>query len=264
MFQETSVIRRLNLFRSNLFEVELECERIASAARPGQFVHLLITGVPGVLLRRPFSVAGVEGDRLRLIVKIAGKGTQALAHKRIGDTCDLIGPLGSGFEFSAEGGVILVGGGIGVAPLLFLQEELRNRGISVTFFLGGRSREEFPLEDEEVRRRGIVACTDDGSYGERGFVSEIFEDFINGTRQTVAVVCSCGPAVMMKETARLCRDYRIPHHASLESRMACAVGVCQGCAVKTASRGDRDGQYRLVCKDGPVFDADLIEWDSIC
>jgi dihydroorotate dehydrogenase electron transfer subunit len=263
MFQETSRIRRLNPFRPALFEVELESPEIASAARPGQFVHLLIEGTPQVLLRRPFSIAGVTGDRIRLIVKIVGRGTRAFSQYKIGDTCDLIGPLGSGFGMSNGGEVVLIGGGIGVAPLLFLQDELAVNKIPVTFFLGGRSRDEFPLECEEVARRGIIACTDDGSYGEPGLVSAVFERFIHAPRRQIAKVYSCGPTVMLKETARLCRDHLLSHSVSLESRMGCGMGVCQGCAVKVALKQGPGAEYRLVCTDGPVFDADLIAWDSI-
>ncbi len=262
MIQEIGVVRHLHRFRHTLFAMEIELPGIARMAKPGQFVHLRLEGIPEVLLRRPFSIAEVAEDWIKLIVKIVGTGTAGLAKYKIGRTCDAIGPLGEGFSYDDVEAAYLVGGGIGDAPLLFLQDELDKRGKKTHFFLGARTHKEFPLEDESVSERGIIACTDDGSYGKAGFVTIVFEEHLQGGVEEGATVFSCGPVPMLKAAARICEKYGLPHQVSLENRMGCGVGVCQGCALKLQEGGERGG-YRLVCQDGPVFDASSIDWSLI-
>lgn len=263
MILERGVVRQIQRFRPTLFSLLLELPGIASRARPGQFIHLRISNAPGILLRRPFSIAGVEGDSLlKLIVKIVGSGTAKLAYVAEGSACDAIGPLGKGFDWSGADSAFLLGGGIGDAPLLFLQDELVKLGVRNCFFLGARTLDEFPLEDGIVADRSIIPCTDDGSFGEKGFVSSVFEKYLKASDSEGARVFSCGPVAMMKEVARICALKGLPHRVSLENRMGCGVGVCQGCALRLKDDEERGG-FRLICHDGPVFDAAEIDWSLI-
>lgn len=262
MIQETGVILHKNRFRSEIFSLTLALPKIAASAKPGQFVHLLLSSVPNTLLRRPFSIAEVQEGNLRLIIKIIGPGTTVLSEWKEGTECDVIGPLGHGFTYDELKVAYLVGGGIGVAPLLMLQDELKRACKDVHFFLGAKTHGEFPLTNEEVNSRKIIPCSDDGSFGDKGFVSSIFQSQLKSRIIPDARVFSCGPVAMMAETDRICREYGLSHQVSLENRMACGVGVCQGCALKLKKNQDRGG-YRLVCHDGPVFNAADIDWSLL-
>jgi dihydroorotate dehydrogenase electron transfer subunit len=262
MIQEKGVVRRIDRFRPTLFSLYLELPEIAKSAEPGQFIHLKVNNVPGVLLRRPLSIAGVDGNVVKLIIHIVGIGTAALALAYENQLCDVIGPLGEGFDFKNVTQAYLIGGGIGDAPLLFLQDELLKSGGSCEFLIGARTRDLFPLEDKEIEKRSIIACTDDGSFGEHGFVTAVFEKRYSNDFDASIPVYSCGPVPMMKAASRICEKYNLPHQVSLENRMGCGVGVCQGCALKMAENGERGG-YRLVCVDGPVFNAGDVDWDLI-
>ena len=262
MIQEKGVISRIHRFRPALVNLSLELPGIARLAKPGQFVHLRINGLPGILLRRPFSIAGVEDCEVNLLIKIVGAGTAGLANFKEGQTCDVIGPLGEGFTYDGAETAYLVGGGIGVAPLLFLQTSLLKKKVNMRFFLGARTHKEFTLEDEVVTIRSIVHCTDDGSYGQHGLVTKFFEEHVSRDVQEKAEVYSCGPIPMMREIARICDKYGLSYQVSLENHMGCGIGVCQGCALRLAEDGDRGG-FRLVCCDGPVFDASQLDWSLI-
>ncbi len=259
MTQEKGSIHRIDRFRSSLFSLQIELPAIAETAVPGQFVHMKVEGVQHAILRRPLSIAGVNGNIIRLIVRIVGSGTERLAEYKVGQTSDFIGPLGSGFDIGDVETAYLIGGGIGDAPLLFLQDESKNRGIKTHLFVGSLSHDEFPLEDEEVKERGLVNCTDDGSFGFHGFVTAAFEEQMKRGVKGNTRAYTCGPVPMMKEAARLCKEYGIPLQVSLENRMGCGVGVCQGCATKLKDTGERGG-FQLVCVDGPVFNAEEIDW----
>ncbi len=257
MIQETGVLLEKRRIRNDIFNLTLELPGIAGLARPGQFVHLLIRNAPGVLLRRPFSIASVNGSELRLLIRIIGTGTRALSETEIGSAFDVIGPLGTGFDLSDATRVLLVAGGIGVAPLLMLQDVLNSDGTEVHFFLGARSREEFPLDDAEISRRRIACATDDGSFGAHGLVSQLFDDWLSTAQnRRDFVVFSCGPAAMMRAVQHICEERSLRHQVSLENRMACGIGICQGCAVRMKAG------FRLVCKDGPVFNASDVDWSA--
>jgi dihydroorotate dehydrogenase electron transfer subunit len=257
MIQETGVVLDKRRIRSGIFSLTLELPGIAKSARPGQFAHLLLQNTPGVLLRRPFSIASVHGSQLRLLIRIVGTGTRALSDTEIGSAFDVIGPLGSGFNLSKTTHALLVAGGIGVAPLLLLQDVLTAGGAEVHFFLGARSREELPLDDDEIGRRKIACATDDGSFGRHGLISQFLEEWLSAAQEKRdLVIFSCGPAAMLRAVQSICADRSLRHQVSLENRMACGIGICQGCAVRMKAG------FRLVCKDGPVFDAAEVDWSA--
>ncbi len=242
---------------------------------PGQFVEVRVDGSPSTFLRRPISINLVdrEANELWLLVHAVGEGTRALARLEAGATVNVVLPLGRGFtmpedsswqnsgaqsssvlaaQSSAGRGAryLLVGGGVGTAPLLYLGQELVARGCQPIFLLGGRSVNDL-LQLDHFRRFGEVCLTtEDGSAGERGFVTQ------HSLWQQASFdrICTCGPKPMMMAVARLAREKGIPCEASLENLMACGLGACL-CCVEDTTEGNV-----CVCKEGPVFSTDKLKW----
>ncbi|HEY3318791.1 MAG TPA: dihydroorotate dehydrogenase electron transfer subunit [Coriobacteriia bacterium] len=233
----------------------LHAPRIGARVAPGQFVHLRITRDADFILRRPFSVHGTTRDGIRILYQVLGRGTRALAAKRPGDEMDALGPLGKGFRIpEGVAHALLVGGGLGVAPLALLAEVLAERGVAVTAALGAPTADRLlALDVLEVSARQVLLATDDGSRGERGFVTMLVEGALAASAPDVAYVC--GPAAMQRIVAAQCAAAGVPCQLSLERLMACGVGACLSCVVETAS-----GLKRACC-DGPVFDAEEVRWD---
>lgn len=218
---------------------------------PGQFVNVKVPDTEGVFLRRPISVCDVEGNRLYLYIKPAGKGTIRLCSLMPGDEFDVLLPLGNSFTVAeATGRFLLVGGGVGIAPLLYLGRVLHSRGCRVEFLLGGASRADLEMVDEFAGYGNVHVTTVDGSMGVRGFVTDhevISSDF--------DAIYSCGPTPMMKAVAKIARSREINMEASLENHMACGLGACLCCVENTT-----DG-HRCVCTDGPVFNIKALNWE---
>jgi dihydroorotate dehydrogenase electron transfer subunit len=240
----------------------LEAPAIAAKARPGQFLMIKVSDTPFPLLRRPISIHSREKKTLEVFFQIAGLGTQILARKSEGETLDLIGPLGKGFDLGGhlkETSACLVGGGRGIAPLYQLGRALQIKGARVRVLYGGRSKADLPLR-KRFREAGLdVRCsTDDGTLGFRGFVTELLEAEIKRRRPDKIFVC--GPDPMMKKTAEIALALGIPAQISLESMMGCGFGACWGC-VKRIRKGDK-GAWRKICEDGPVFRAEDIVWEG--
>lgn len=242
------------------FKLSFDAPFIAREVKPGQFLEIRISDGPEPFLRKPLGIHSVKGKLIGVLYEIVGKGTQILGKKKPGQVLDIIGPLGNGFEYSLPvrrfaSSPVLVAGGIGVAPLVFLAEKLRNRKAVV--FIGAKTKKDI-LCEKEFRKLGyeVKIATDDGSKGYKGFVTDLLRSLL-ANRQTgkPATIYACGPKVMMKEAARTAARHKIPCQVLLEEYMACGVGVCLGCAVKTKSG------YKMVCKDGPVFDSKEVIWE---
>ena len=223
--------------------------------QPGQFVEVRVDGSPRTFLRRPISVNFVsqELNELWLLVATVGDGTRRMAELKAGDVLNCILPLGNGFTMNsdAEAQVLLVGGGVGVAPLLYLGAELRKAGCAPTFLLGARTANDLLLLDEFNKYGRVYVTTEDGSAGERGFVtghSILAEEHFS-------LIQTCGPTPMMKAVARYAREHGIICEASLENLMACGLGACLCCVEKTTEG------HLCVCKDGPVFNINKLLWD---
>lgn len=221
---------------------------------PGQFVEVRIDNTSAVMLRRPISIHFVDRtcNELWLLVAMIGNGTRELGRLRVGDTLNCVLPLGNGFTMasSASERLLLVGGGVGVAPLLYFGHELRRMGCEPTFLLGARTAADL-LELDAFRAIGrVLTTTEDGSDGERGFVTN---HSVLQNEQFDRIV-TCGPSPMMKAVASFAAKAGVPCEASLENMMACGVGACLCCVEKTI-----DGNL-CVCKDGPVFDTVRLMW----
>lgn len=256
-FQEKSIVVATERLSEMYFRLVLRTPRIAAKAQPGQFVMAACGSTLDPLLRRPFSIHRCPGDEtLHLLIKIVGKGTRLLADTRVGESVDLLGPLGKGFHFQPALQSALVGGGVGIAPLLFLVEQanrLYPDHAPLHVFLGAQTGEDVrQLGDEFVQAGCLVTiATDDGSLGEHGLVTLP----LGKTLSTLEKAYVCGPMPMMAATAQLCAAASIACEVSLESHMACGLGACLGCTVHGA-----DGQYRHVCKHGPVMQAEEVAW----
>lgn len=218
---------------------------------PGQFVEIKVEGSQTTFLRRPISIHYVDREKneLWLLVAVVGQGTRAMASLSAGDTMNLVLPLGNGFTISARK-TLLVGGGVGVAPLLYAGKAIREAGGEPVFLLGARSAKDL-LEIERFRAIGrVLTTTEDGSDGERGFVT----DHSVWEKETFQMISVCGPKPMMVAVARKAREKNIPCEVSLENMMACGLGACLCCVENTT-----DGNV-CVCKEGPIFSTDKLKW----
>lgn len=232
---------------THYFRLVLQHDGTMQSVTPGQFVEVLVEGSSKVMLRRPISIHDVDVDarRLSLLIQIVGNGTRRLSQLDAGDRINVMYPLGRGFtvDMPSDSHALLVGGGAGIAPLLYLAKELHHRGVRCTVLLGGRTAELIPVRDEFRPYAEVGFTTEDGSLGNKGFVINhpSFESKYD-------IIYTCGPTPMMKAVARSAAERGLRCEVSLENMMACGLGACLCCVT------DTDQGHRCVCKDGPVFD----------
>lgn len=225
---------------------------------PGQFVEVRVDGSATTFLRRPISINFVDRkeNELWLMVAMVGDGTKTLGRLQVGDKLNCVLPLGNGFSIQNDGiashKTLLVGGGVGVAPLLFLGARLKEMGMVPTFLLGARTANDLLMQDKFNKYGRVCVTTEDGSEGEKGFVTN--HSLLQQER--FDRIYTCGPTPMMKALARYARQKHIACEASLENLMACGLGACLCCVEKTV-----DGNL-CVCKDGPVFNINRLLWQD--
>jgi len=238
----------------NYYKMVLAAPSIAKAAKPGQFVNILVSEKYEPLLRRPFSIHRVLDSKIEILFNVIGKGTEILSRKKPTECLDILGPLGNGFSILDTRCSILVAGGMGVAPLVFLAEQLADQRPKTIdhrpIVLIGAKTKRHILCEQEFKDLGceVKIATENGSLGFKGLVTELFRQNLK-TKNKPTMVFSCGPKVMLKEIAKISQKNRIPVQISLEEHMACGIGACFGCVVNT-----KQG-YKRVCKEGPVFNA---------
>ena len=238
----------------------LAVEGEVAKPEPGQFVFLRVTDALDPFLRRPMSVFGFRESgsqsEIEILYRVVGRGTAVLARRRKGERVDLIGPLDRGFRLGDGPRRVLVAGGMGAAPLVYLAAHLPPEDELV---LGCRSGAEFPVPFLEARvSRPVRVSTEDGSLGRRGLASELASDLAAEHGWAVQFMAA-GPAGMLAALARLARDRKVGCQVCLEARMACGVGSCLGCVVPASG----PEPYRRVCTEGPVFDAGEIRWEVL-
>jgi dihydroorotate dehydrogenase electron transfer subunit len=249
------------------FLLTLTVPRTFARPRPGQFVHLRVAGEGEFMLRRPYSLEGFFERRgvraIRIYFSVVGRGSRLLSLLAKGHRTDLIGPLGVGFSPAPRRTSLIVAGGRGVAPLLFLSRVLRERKRPFVFLLGARSRAEL-YGLAEVRGGRLHIATDDGSVGFKGSVLSLLErEWTEGGHTTAKVeIFTCGPHALLHRVADFARDRGIRCEASLEGPMACAVGACRGCPVPLRP-GCGEGRYPAMCTEGPVMDATIVDWERL-
>ena len=256
MFQVKNKIIINKRIKENYFHCMISSPEIAPYALPGQFVNIKVTDKSDPLLRRPLSIHRVKGRNIELFYEVVGDATKILSQKKPGEYLDIIGPLGNGFNLASgiqRQMAILVAGGMGVAPLLFLSEKLKNKKISV--LIGVRSKKDINCE-KEFKKIGcdVKIATDDGSLGFKGRVTDLLKGTLSVDSCQPVTIYACGPHPMLKVLAAISKEYKIPAQVSLEEHMACGIGTCLGCVVETFSG------LKRVCKEGPVFAAKDIIW----
>ena len=234
----------------------LESPQIVSTAQPGQFVMVRCGEGFEHPLRRPLSIHQInDGSKLAFLFNVAGKGTHWLAQCQVGDNIDLLGPLGNGYSIHPESHkLLLLAGGIGIAPLCFLAQEALKKDCSVRLLLGASTANQLYPRRLLPPEAELIITTEDGTAGKKGMITDLLPDFVDWADQIFA----CGPISMYQATAA--RDQQLkgkPVQISLEVRMGCGRGVCYGCTVKT-KRG-----LKQVCTDGSVFDLGDILWDGL-
>ncbi|MCL2414527.1 MAG: dihydroorotate dehydrogenase electron transfer subunit [Bacteroidales bacterium] len=266
------VNRRLRVIENRplspeVFLLTLGSEQPLPEIKPGQFANFLVENTNDVFLRRPFSIHDVDFSHnfIKFFIQKVGKGTEQLSKLKSGDTVDVLFPLGNGFTVhcgfdtstsSVSGNrnavvepvetpaTLLVGGGCGIAPLLYLAKILNQNGIQPTILIGGRSKKNIFRVEEYVKYGNVLLITEDGSLGEKGLITE--HSIFN--QQKFDQIYCCGPEAMMKAVGRLAMRKNTPCQISLENTMACGIGACLCCVTKTV-----DGHV-CVCTEGPVFD----------
>lgn len=251
-------------FPRQVFVLTVRTPEVAASVRPGQFVMAAVSGqgdTPSPLLKRAlavFTVPDREATRITLLIKVVGEGTRRLSAVRPGDTLDLVGPLGEGFDLERGRGRInlIVVGGTGIASAFLLARELARAGEEVRLLYGGRTADDLaglsPFEQMDIP---IVTTTEDGTAGRAGLVTDALRECLERYPVRHLNLYTCGPNRMMQVVSEMAAPLGIPCQISVEIKMACGFGVCLGCTVKTT------GSYRLACTHGPVFDASEFVWE---
>lgn len=238
-----------------IFDITVLCPEIAEVAVSGQFVQ---AAAQGFFLRRPISICGIDKNNgtIRLVFEVRGHGTDKLSELNKGDNIDLIAPLGKGFTINKDKKAICIGGGIGTPPMLSVASEY---GENATVISGFRNAAAVILqEDFKAVGSKTMLCTDDGSAGIHGFVTDALSKALEAEKPDI--VYACGPMIMLKNIAKICEENNINCEVSLEQRMACGVGACLVCACRTVKSGKEIMTH--VCKDGPVFNSKEVVFDD--
>lgn len=259
--------------KDNYWHCELSAPQVAKNALPGQFINIRVSDNLDPLLRRPISVHGASGTKIKILYEVVGKATAILSQKKTGEFLDILGPLGSGFNCPEPGAwnptSILVAGGMGVAPLNFLAEKLVKSTIhhpssTIKVLIGARTKKGL-LCVNDFKKLGcqVKIATDDGSSGFKGRVSDLLKHLLSTIHHPPSTIYACGPELMLKSVTDISNKCGIPAQLSLEEHMSCGIGACLGCVIKVKSKKSKvkNGfEYKSVCKEGPVFLAKDLIW----
>ena len=238
----------------SFFMLTLQSEDRLPVIMPAQFAEVKIEKSVGTFLRRPISIHDVDYDKqtIQLLVKIAGEGTETLSRLVEGDKLNVVFPLGNTFALPLSGRVLLVGGGVGVAPLLFTARYMQRFGFRPDILLGYRSKSNILRKEVYEKFGNVFYSTDDGSFGEKGTVMQ--HSIFNSENFPYTEILACGPEPMMRALAKWALEHKVECEVSLENKMACGIGACLCCVQNT-----KDG-HKCVCTDGPVFNVKQLLW----
>jgi dihydroorotate dehydrogenase electron transfer subunit len=251
LYVEKSKVESVKKISENIFLIKVLSPSIASLAKPGQFCNIKVSENSFPLLRRPFSICDVEDDYLFFLFDIHGEGTKLISEKKPGESLELLGPLGNGFDYK-EGydTAVIVAGGLGIAPFPFLLKNISAHK-KVISLIGGRSKKNIVM----YGLKNVLAATDDGSEGFHGTVVDLLKREIKNISQNKFRIFACGPTPMLQTLQNYCVENNYDCQISVECAMACGFGICQGCPIDPTN-GET---YLLVCKDGPVFEAKSVK-----
>ena len=252
IIQDFKVLSNIKISK-DYFVLDLLSDKKLPKIQPGQFVQVLIENSKNTFLRRPFSIHDVnyEQNTISLLIKKIGEGTTSLSLIQKGDKLNIIYPLGNNFKVLNNKKVLLIGGGCGIAPLLYLAKKLYLNNNHITTLIGGKCKYDIIETDEFFKISDIKITTEDGFIGEKGFVTEhsVFTNNLD-----FDFIYSCGPEMMLKSVAKIAKLKNIDCEISLENTMACGFGACLCCVTET-----KDGN-KCVCTDGPVFNINKLKW----
>lgn len=252
---ETGTVSSITELAPGIFDMTVKCT-LSKNAVPGQFV-MIYPNNKSTLLPRPISICEILDDGIRFVFRVAGKGTKEFSGYNVGEEVKVMGPVGNGYPLDAAKGkkCVLLGGGIGVPPILELAKALSQKGADITVIPGYRDANMFLKEDFEKYAKTLVA-TEDGSFGTKGNVMDAIKE--NGINPEV--VFACGPMPMLRAIKKYAEENNIEAYISLEERMACGVGACLGCVCKTTKEDHHSHVNNArVCTEGPVFEAGEVE-----
>ena len=239
--------------------MRIHAPKISQSWIPGQFINILPPVKAGrpPILRRPISILGSGQDNLEFVYRVRGCGTEILSKLTKGGTLDITGPLGNGFKNipGGQGKHVLIAGGVGAPPVIALAKHLMSMGLEVDLYQGAQNRNGLIFhENLKTEKLKYICTTEDGSVGRKGLISELLPSNFKG----ILCVYACGPIGMLKAIFKWRKGASFKYFVSIETKMGCGVGVCLGCSIPTV-----DGNYVLACKDGPVLDADLVDWNKL-
>ena len=242
---DANIVSQQELY-DQVFQLVVKAPEVAALAEAGQFVQLRILN-SNCLLRRPVGIAAADKEKgtVAFIYRVVGKGTKAISELKAGDTINVLGPLGNGFDTTAKKPLI-VGGGMGLSPVLFYAAVMQGKA---DVLMGGKTAGELFWQDLFTGKVQEIFCTtDDGSLGTKGFTTTLLPELLE--KKDYDLVVACGPEIMMKGIAKIAKEHGLRCQVSLEKRMGCGLGACLSCSIDTT-----DGKRKKVCKDGPVFEA---------
>lgn len=250
-FKEIVTVIRQELLASNVYSMWIETKDIAANAHPGQFVSVY-SNEGSRLLPRPISICAIDGNRLRLVYRVVGKGTAEFSGYHTGARLSVLGPLGNGYDVTDNRSAVILGGGIGIPPMLELAKQLK---AEKKIIVGYRNRDLF-LKEEFEQYGQVFIATEDGSVGVHGNVMDVIRE----CAITGEVLYACGPKPMLKAVQEYADKNGLEAFISLEERMACGVGACLACVCKTKEIDEHSHVHNArICKDGPVFNAKEVE-----
>lgn len=237
-------------FNDEIFRILIEKHEGMENILSGQFFGIQVSKLGLPLLRRPISVSRVDKDSIEFVIKLHGVGTKIMYDLSVGDTINVLGPLGNGFFLeNASPNCVIVGGGIGVSPIKELARVLKNKfNKSVPVLLGFRN-DPFDMDDFNIVSDNIKIATENGSIGHKGYVTYLLKEVLENSKPEVVYVC--GPHVMLEAVNSLCKEYNVETQLLMEERMACGIGACLVCTCSI--KEGNEVKNKRVCKDGPVF-----------
>ncbi len=244
--------------QQDVFQIKVVRPNVIEEILPGQFFNIVASNTGYPLLRRPISVSGYSTDVIEFTVKVLGTGTQALSEYEVGETIVLMGPLGNGFEQKGEKRVLLVGGGIGIAPIKGLLEKFASQAVSVDVVLGFRD-EPYLVEMFSAHASTLTLVSEYDASFRLGYVTQPFIEYIDANAYDM--IYACGPEAMLKTLAGICNHRELPIQLLMEEKMACGIGACLVCTCKV-KQGDFGFKHVRMCKEGPMFYGSEVIFDA--